>query len=92
MSGKARAAAAVRLVTEIMHSTISGHLMKARQDDAARAGERDRVLVEARRIRRTGRPHARWTGPARHRIRLTAVSRMRIAALRDPVDTRINGC
>lgn len=34
-----------------MHSTISEYIMKARQDDAARAGERDRRLVEARRVR-----------------------------------------
>jgi len=40
-----------------MHSTISEYIMKARQDDAARAGERDRMLLEARRVRMTGRPH-----------------------------------
>ena len=28
-----------------MHPTISQYLMKVRQDDAVRAGERDRVLL-----------------------------------------------
>ena len=31
--------------------TIHQYLMKARQDDARRAGERDRLLLEARRAR-----------------------------------------
>jgi hypothetical protein len=73
-----------------MQSTISGYLMQARQDDATRAGERDRVLLEARRVRRSRHPHARRVGLSRRLARLIAFSRMRIAALRGPVDTRIN--
>jgi hypothetical protein len=69
-----------------MHSTISRYLMQARQDDAARAGERDRVLLEARRLRLAGRLHARPAGLARRLprrlVRLLVVSRTRIAALR----------
>jgi hypothetical protein len=45
-----------------MQSTISEYLIKARQGDAARAGERDRFLLEARRIRATGRRRARPRG------------------------------
>jgi hypothetical protein len=47
-----------------MHATISEYLIKARQGDAARAGERDRILVEARRIRLTGRRPSRPVGDA----------------------------
>lgn len=36
--------------------TIHQYLMRAIQDDAERAGERDRVLLEARRARKTRRP------------------------------------
>jgi hypothetical protein len=49
-----------------MHATISEYLIKARQGDAARAGQRDRMLVEARRIRVAGR---RPAGPAGGRSR-----------------------
>ena len=35
--------------------TIYGYLMKAVQDDARRAGERDRLVLEARRARRSRR-------------------------------------
>ena len=35
--------------------TIHQYLMKAMQDDARRAGERDRLLLEARRARRARR-------------------------------------
>jgi len=45
-----------------MHATISEYLIKARQGDAARAGQRDRMLVEARRIRVAGRRPARPAG------------------------------
>ena len=41
--------------------TIHRYLMTAVKDDARRAGERDRVLLEARRARIAGRQHA---GPA----------------------------
>jgi hypothetical protein len=37
---------------------IHDYLRKAVQDDAHRAGERDRVLLEARRARTAGRQHA----------------------------------
>ena len=43
--------------------TIHQYLIKARQDDARRAGERDRLLLEARRARRAYRQRpdpARW--------------------------------
>ena len=42
--------------------TIHEHLAKAIQDDARRAGERDRLLLEARRPRMARRQRA---GPAR---------------------------
>ena len=38
--------------------TIYEYLMKAVQDDARRAGERDRLLLEARRARRARRQHS----------------------------------
>ena len=41
--------------------TIHQYLLKARQDDARRAGERDRLLLEARRARRA---HRRRPDPA----------------------------
>ena len=58
------------------------YLMKAYQDDARRAGERDRVLLEARRaslkrprgpslvalVTRGGRLLSRWTGWAQDRL------------------------
>jgi hypothetical protein len=52
--------------------TIHGYLMKAIQDDARRAGERNRLLLEARRARRARRqrlvpgqvPQQRWWAPA----------------------------
>ena len=38
--------------------TIHEYLMKARQDDAPRAGERDRLLLEARQaVRRVATAH-----------------------------------
>jgi hypothetical protein len=42
-------------------------LMKAVQDDTRRAGERDRLLREARRARRARRQRLVPTAPARHR-------------------------
>jgi hypothetical protein len=53
-----------------MHPTISEYLMKARQDDALRAGERDRALLEARRVRMTGHPLHRHAGLVRRLRRL----------------------
>jgi hypothetical protein len=43
--------------------TIHEYLMKARQDDAQRAGERDRLLLEARRAR-MARLEEHRAGPA----------------------------
>ncbi len=47
--------------------TIHEHLMKAVQDDARRAAERDRLLREARRARRARRQHLVPAAPARRR-------------------------
>ena len=47
--------------------TIHEYLMKAIQDDARRAGERDRLLREARRARRARRQRLVPAAPARHR-------------------------
>jgi hypothetical protein len=44
--------------------SIHEYLMKARQDDAVRAGERDRQLLEAQRARRAGRHHPEPAAPA----------------------------
>jgi hypothetical protein len=52
---------------------MSGYIMKARQDDAVRSGERDRRLLEARRARMTRHPHGRRAGPAFSLARLMAV-------------------
>ena len=46
------------------------YLMKAYQDDARRAGERDRVLLEARRARRARRQRPEPATPARRLARL----------------------
>ena len=62
--------------------TIHQYLMQACKDDAQRAGERDRVLLEARRVGLMRRPGAglaalftrgarlmsRWTSPAQNRL------------------------
>jgi hypothetical protein len=47
--------------------TIHEYLMKAIQDDARRAGERDRLLLEARRARRARRQRLVPAAPARSR-------------------------
>jgi dihydrofolate reductase len=47
--------------------TIHEYLVKAVRDDARRAGERDRLLLEARRARRARRQHLVPAGPARRR-------------------------
>ena len=49
--------------------TIHQYLMKASQDDAKRAGERDRLLLEVRRARITHQ-RARPAAPARRIARL----------------------
>jgi hypothetical protein len=43
--------------------TIHQYLMQASKDDARRAGERDRVLLEARRTGPTRRPGASLAAP-----------------------------
>jgi hypothetical protein len=50
--------------------TIHHCLMRASQDDAKRAGERDRLLLEVRRARITRRQRARPAAPARRIARL----------------------
>ena len=50
--------------------TIYEYLMKAVQDDARRAGERDRLLREARRARRARRQRLGPAAPARRRTEM----------------------
>jgi hypothetical protein len=50
--------------------TIYEYLMKAAQDDARRAGERDRLLLEARRTRRARRQRLVPAAPARRRTEM----------------------
>jgi len=50
--------------------TIHEYLTKAVQDDAQRRGERDRLLLEARRARAARRQHAGHTAPAVRLARL----------------------
>jgi hypothetical protein len=50
--------------------TIHEYLMKARENDAQRAGERDRLLLEARRARRARRQRLVPAAPARRLARL----------------------
>jgi hypothetical protein len=58
--------------------TIHQDLRKAVQDDARRAGERDRVLLEARRARAPRRPRAGPAAPARLLARLLALPGRRL--------------
>ena len=67
--------------------TIHQYLLQAAKDDAQRAGERDRVLLEARRVGLMRRPGAglvalftrgarllsRFTGPAQNRLEKQAM-------------------
>jgi hypothetical protein len=50
--------------------SIHEYLSQAIQDDARRAGERDRLLLEARRARAARRPRAARAAPARRLARL----------------------
>ena len=50
--------------------TIHQYLMKARQDDARRAGERDRLLLEARRASQARRQRPDPAAPARRMAQL----------------------
>ena len=49
---------------------IRRSLIEAIQDDARRTGERDRLLLEARRARKACRPLRDPAAPARHLARL----------------------
>jgi hypothetical protein len=55
--------------------TIQQYLIKARQDDARRAGEQDRLLLEARRARKPRSRHADPAARAGRLARLMEVSR-----------------
>ena len=50
--------------------SIHEYLSQAIQDDARRAGERDRLLLEARRARAARRPRAGPAAPVRRLARL----------------------
>lgn len=50
--------------------TIHQYVSKAVQDDAQRAGERDRLLLEVRRARVAPRPRAAPAAPVRRLARL----------------------
>lgn len=50
--------------------TIHEYLMRARQDDARRAGEQDRLLLEVRQARKARRHRAGPPAPARRLVRL----------------------
>ena len=50
--------------------TIYEYLMKAIQDDARRTGERDRLLLEARRARGASRQRLVPAAPARRRTKM----------------------
>ena len=50
--------------------TIHEYLMKAIQDDARRAGERDRLLLEARQAHRARRQRLVPAAPARRRTEM----------------------
>jgi hypothetical protein len=50
--------------------TIHHYLMNASKDDARRAGERDRLLLEARRARRARRERPDPAAPVRRLARL----------------------
>ena len=50
--------------------SIHKYLLKARQDETVRAGERDRQLLEARRARMARREHPEPAAPAAQLMRL----------------------
>ena len=54
--------------------TIHEYLVKAVQDDARRAGERDRLLLEARRARRARRQRLVPDAPARRRTEMGKIA------------------
>jgi hypothetical protein len=66
-----------------VNSIISEYVMNAIKDDARRAGERDRQLLEVRRARITGQQRARRLYPARYLARL--LPRRKAARLPQPV-------
>jgi hypothetical protein len=53
--------------------TIHEYLMKAVQDNARRSGERDRLLLEARRARRARRQRLVPGAPARRRTEMGTI-------------------
>jgi hypothetical protein len=59
--------------------TFHEYLSKAVQDDARRAGERNRLLLEARRARAARRPHAGPAAPASRLARLLFLFRLATA-------------
>ena len=67
--------------------TIHQYLMRAIQDDAQRAGERDRLLLEARRARKTRRPRPDPGVPARLLARL--LLRWAAAQRTEPTGARV---
>src|ERR1700733_13554178 len=56
--------------------SIHEYLMKACQDDALRAGERDRQLLEARRARKAGRNHQEPAAPAAAVVQVRRLTRL----------------
>ena len=52
------------------------YLMKACQDDALRAGERDRQLLEARRVRKAGRNHQEPAAPVAAVVQVRRLTRL----------------
>jgi hypothetical protein len=61
--------------------TFHEYLSKAVQDDARRAGERNRLLLEARRARAARRPHAGPAAPASRPARAPASRLARLLLL-----------
>jgi hypothetical protein len=56
--------------------SIHEYLMKACQDDALRAGERDRQLLEARRARNAGRNQQEAAAPAATIVQVRRLTRL----------------
>jgi hypothetical protein len=67
---------------------IHEYLVKAIQDDARRAGERDRLLREARRARRARRQHLVPAAPARRRTEMGEIVVSENVALDGVIRTR----
>ena len=65
--------------------TVYEYLMKAVQDDARRAGERERLLREARRARRARRQRRVPAAPARRRTERPRRSPSSIGSICKPI-------